>query len=335
LVYDVVPMTSNPSTAIPSAPNSRLIPPEWYLIGVVIVWSLSFSLMKRWQDAAQLWAGDDFLLQSQASFALMTVRMGLASLCFIAAKPRVALAPDRRAWLAGTCVGLCMWSGLALQLLGLALTSPAMSAFFTSLASFFAPMILLFMGVRQNRLLWIGLAVAMVGGVVMVEGGWKFGPGEALTVLSAVFFATQVVVLDRMGGELVAHRLTLAFFTVNTLASALSLAVLVIWRGNGAEFIGWLSAMLGQPTVLFDLLLLLVFPTLIGFGWMNRYQPLVGAGRAALIYLLEPVFATAFSVAYQHEGLTWHLVTGGLLVLGGNLLGEWGRAAKPNPPECT
>ena len=85
--------------------------------------------------------------------------------------------------------------------------------------------------------------------------------------------------------------------------------------------------MLAQPGVLFDLLLLLIFPTLIGFGWMNRYQPLVGAGRAGLIYLLEPVFATAFSVAYQHEALTWHLLFGGLLVLGGNWMGELGRGA--------
>ena len=326
-------MPSIPTDNSPAAPASRLIQPEWYLVGVVIVWSLSFSLMKRWQDAAQLWAGDDFLLQSQASFALMTVRMGLASLCYIAAKPRVALAPDSRAWLAGTCVGLCMWSGLALQLLGLALTTPAMSAFFTSLASFFAPMILLCLGVRQKRLLWIGLAIALAGGVVMVEGGWKFGPGEALTVLSAVFFATQVVILDRMGGGLSSHRLTLAFFTVNTLASALALVVLITWRGNSSDFIAWLGGMLSQPGVLFDLVLLLVFPTLIGFGWMNRYQPMVGAGRAALIYLLEPVFATAFSVAYQHEGLTWHLVAGGLMVLGGNLLGELGRGDPTGTPQ--
>ncbi len=319
-------MTSTKPALVSPKNSSGWIAPEWYLLGVVIVWSLSFSLMKRWQDAAKLWAGDDFLLQSQASFALMTVRMGLASLCFIAAKPRVALAPDKGAWLAGTCVGLCMWSGLALQLLGLALTSPAMSAFFTSLASFFAPLILLTLGVRQNWWLWGGLAIAMAGGVVMVEGGWKFGPGEALTVLSALFFGTQVVVLDRMGGGLVAHRLTLAFFTMNTLASGLSLLALIVWRGNGADCLQWLGGMLSQPGVLLDLGLLLVFPTLIGFGWMNRYQPLVGAGRAALIYLLEPVFATAFSVAYQHEGLTWHLVAGGAMVLGGNLLGELGRA---------
>ena len=307
--------------------NSRRIAPEWFLIGVVVVWSLSFSLMKRWHDAAEDWAGDDFLLQSQASFALMTVRMGLASICLALFNPKVALVADKKAWIAGTCVGLCMWSGLALQLLGLALTTPAMSAFFTSLASFFAPLILLVLGIRQSKWLWAGLAFALLGGVVMVEGGWKFGPGEGLTVLSAIFFGSQVVILDRMGGGLVASRLTLAFFTVNTVFSAVSLMILVVWRGNGVDFVAWLAGMLAQPSVLFDLLLLLIFPTLIGFGWMNRYQPLVGAGRAGLIYLLEPVFATAFSVAYQHEALTWHLLFGGLLVLGGNWMGELGRGA--------
>jgi drug/metabolite transporter (DMT)-like permease len=55
---------------------------------------------------------------------------------------------------------------------------------------------------------------------------------------------------------------------------------------------------------------------------MNRYQPHVSAGRAALIYLLEPVFATAFSVAWGHDPLTARLFLGGGLILAGNLLIE-------------
>ena len=46
------------------------------------------------------------------------------------------------------------------------------------------------------------------------------------------------------------------------------------------------------------------------------------AGRAALIYLLEPVFAAAYSIAWGLDVLTLRLVTGGVLILGGNLLVE-------------
>ena len=87
--------------------------------------------------------------------------------------------------------------------------------------------------------------------------------------------------------------------------------------------------MFSQLEVVLDFALLLALPTLLGFGWMNKYQPKVSLGRAALIYLLEPVFATLFSLAYQHESLSMHLAIGGSLVLLGNLMGELGPARKP------
>jgi len=317
------------SSAQPVSRSRPAIAPEWFLVAVVLFWGLSFSLMKHWHMAAEEWSDGQVMLQAQASLALMAVRMSLAALCMACFRPVVSFTRDRAAWTAGTCVGLSMWVGLGLQLLGLAFTTPAMSSFFTSLASFFAPVLLLALGVRQSPWLWAGLGVALVGGVVMVEGGWRFGSGEGLTALAAVFFGLQVVVLDRMGGGLNSYRLSLAFMTVNAVASVLGVAGLIAWEGNGPGFLTWLAAMLSQPAVLFDMLMLLALPTLVGFGWMNRYQPLVGAGRAALIYLLEPVFATAFSLAYSHETLGWHLLLGGILVLGGNLVGELGRDKSP------
>jgi drug/metabolite transporter (DMT)-like permease len=44
--------------------------------------------------------------------------------------------------------------------------------------------------------------------------------------------------------------------------------------------------------------------------------------RAALIYLLEPVFSAAFSLWWRLDQLTGPLLLGGGLVLAGNLLVE-------------
>ena len=55
---------------------------------------------------------------------------------------------------------------------------------------------------------------------------------------------------------------------------------------------------------------------------MTTYQPRVSATRAALIYLLEPVFGSLFSLAWGHDELTARLVIGGALILGGNLIVE-------------
>ncbi len=55
---------------------------------------------------------------------------------------------------------------------------------------------------------------------------------------------------------------------------------------------------------------------------MTSYKPGGSASRAALIYLLEPVFGGMASIAWQHDKLSVHLVAGGVMIVGGNLLAE-------------
>ena len=71
-----------------------------------------------------------------------------------------------------------------------------------------------------------------------------------------------------------------------------------------------------------DLGLLTLLCTVLPFHWFNVYQPRVPASRAALIYLLEPVFASLFSLFWGHDTLALPLLVGGGLILAGNALVE-------------
>ena len=75
---------------------------------------------------------------------------------------------------------------------------------------------------------------------------------------------------------------------------------------------------------------------MLPFHWFNVYQPQVSASRAALIYLLEPVFALLFSIWWGHDRLNLKLLMGGSLILAGNMLVEapgWFRKTKiADPP---
>ena len=87
--------------------------------------------------------------------------------------------------------------------------------------------------------------------------------------------------------------------------------------------------MLSAPRTAWSVVALATLPTAVAFHWMNSYQPLVPASRAALIYLLEAVFAAAFSVMLGIDKLTARLVLGGALIIAGNVLVEvpgWLRA---------
>jgi drug/metabolite transporter (DMT)-like permease len=78
-----------------------------------------------------------------------------------------------------------------------------------------------------------------------------------------------------------------------------------------------------------------VFCTVLAFYWMNRYQAHVTPSQAALIYTLEPIFATVWAMFipglispligldYPSERPGWELGIGGLLVVIGNALALW------------
>jgi drug/metabolite transporter (DMT)-like permease len=116
--------------------------------------------------------------------------------------------------------------------------------------------------------------------------------------------------------------LTVAFLGVTgLLGAALTLALAATGPGLGA-WLSWLIDLLSQRAVATDVAVQVLLPTVLAFHWMNVYQPRVSAGRAALIYLLEPVFAAVFSVMWRYDPVTVRLFLGGGLILAGNLLIE-------------
>jgi drug/metabolite transporter (DMT)-like permease len=131
-----------------------------------------------------------------------------------------------------------------------------------------------------------------------------------------------MLVLDCLGQRLEPGHLSIGFLGTAGLLG-LSGVVALASAGPGlGVWRDWLADMLGRPEVLRSLVCQVILPTVLGFHWMNTYQPLVSPTRAALIYLLEPVFTAVFSVWVGHDKLTWPLIYGGTLILAGNVLVE-------------
>lgn len=305
------------------------------LVLTTLLWGLSFPLVKNWQEASGACPGGELL----ASLTLIAVRMGLALLLLAVVRPGLFTRASRREHAAGAVIGLAFGAGFVLQVWGLARTSPALSAFLTSLAGAWVPLLAYaFCRLTAPRLTLLGLGVGMAGAAVLgidLRQPWMLGGGEGLTVLASVLFAGQIVLLDRLG-----QGLRPAYFTAGVLAATGGLALVgaVGLAGDGAGVMAWLEwtgAMLARPAVLRDVLLLTVFSTLLAMLLMNAYQPHVPASRAGLIYLLEPVFASLFSLGMGHDPLTPRLLLGGGLILGGNLLVElprWLREGRKGRP---
>jgi drug/metabolite transporter (DMT)-like permease len=309
-----------------AASAARGRPSESFAAAMLVVaclcWAAFFSLCKSWLEAARDCPGGDLV----ASLTLLGLRTVLALAAFAAWKPRLFLTLGRRELAVGLLLGALNGLGNVLQVWGLASTSPALSGFFTSLASLWVP-VLAFVCLRLPvaAATWAGMALGLLGLAVLgISRGesWGLGFGDGLTVLSSLAFAWFILALDRLGRGVNAARLTLVLIAVAGLPTVFLAVAVAAWQGQLVPWLGWLGGVLWQPAVAADVLLLTLLSTIVATHLMSAYQPRVPASRAALIYLLEPVFAAGLSVAVGHDAVSGRLLLGGALILGGNALVE-------------
>jgi drug/metabolite transporter (DMT)-like permease len=310
------------------------------LVVACLCWALSFSLTKNWHNAARGCPGGALV----GGLTLMALRSGLGLLLLAAVQPHLFRRPSRREHRIGLLLGLVNWTGFAMQVYALASITPALSGFFTSLASAWIP-VLAFVCFRLpvSRPTLIGLGLGITGvAVLSFDFGDLFSDGEspalkagdALSLAASVIFAVTVLLLDRLGRTVKSSHLTVSFIAITGLASLLLVLGLVAAGPGPGAWLSWLLAMLREPAVVLDVVLLTLFPTVLATYCLTTFQPRVSAGRAALIYLLEPPLAAIVSLVLGHDSLTARLVVGGALIVGGNLLVEmrvWWKAWENGP----
>jgi drug/metabolite transporter (DMT)-like permease len=213
----------------------------------------------------------------------------------------------------GILAGGALVVGYVLQTVGLQYTGSATSAFITYLLVVFVPLLaLLILRRRPHPVTLAGVVVAVIGLVLLTDPGGAgqtggFGRGEVLTLGCAVAFAAHVVIL----GE-TAHRhdpIRLAAVQV-TVVGALC-AVPGLWLG-GYRF--------PMPAVAAAIATALV-ATALAFGLQVFGQRSVPPARAALLLLLEPVFA-GIVASIRGESLRAVQLGGAALILVAVLLAE-------------
>jgi drug/metabolite transporter (DMT)-like permease len=294
-------------------------------------WSLSFPTMKA------LTATQQALVPAGGSWFFTSLdvmcRFGAAGLIMLMVSARTVRGLTRSE--ASQGVGLAVFGagGILFQMDGLAHTSASTSAFLTQCYAILIP---LWLAVRHGHRpsLRTGLACLMVifGVAVLSRFDWRdfrLGRGELETLIASVLFAGQILWLARpvYAGNNVNHFSWVMFLSMALLAAPLAVATtpragdwLRAWdSGAAAGFLG----------------LLVGLSTLGGYMLMNHWQPHVSATEAGLIYCIEPVLASALALVlpawfsrwagidYPNETLTTHLLLGGGLITGANVLVQW------------
>jgi len=231
----------------------------------------------------------------------------------------------------GLLVGAFFGAGMLAQLAGLAYTLPSISAFLTSLVVVFVPVAQALLLKRPVRTVtWMAVLLALGGSVVMAQP-WNVSPGalpengrqlpmpfigETLTVLCAVLFAGQLLSLDVFGKVANTTRLTLIMMFTTAMLNV----------GFGAAFGGaaydseTVVALFSDVRFILPVVANTLLASILAIHLMNKYQPLVTPAMASVIYCLEPVFATLFSILLQTESFSGAIALGGVLIVSAVLL---------------
>jgi len=244
--------------------------------------------------------------------AFLAARFGVATLAlapFALARHRRRVTPHL--WRDSALAAITMAAGYVLQTVGLQHTTSSRSAFITYLLVVMVPVMasLTIRRVPTHRVM-VAVAVAAVGLFLLTDvSGGGFGRGELLTLGCAVGFAANVVVIAAVIERHDALVLTFVQLAMLTMVFVIPGQVQGGYRFGTST---WLAVAFTG-----------VFASAVAFSLQNWGQRTVGPSRAAILLVMEPVFAAGIDfVDGERLGLVG--VVGAALIITAVLISELG-----------
>ena len=298
--------------------------PDVAILLTTLIWGSTFAVARD-------------VLDSWPPLLYLALRMPLAALLFAALFPRQVFSAGRDAWKSGATLGVLIGLAFVMQTVGLLFTTPAKSAFISGLTTPLIPVVAyLLYRARPSRENLAGIILASLGGalILMPVGASGFNTGDMLTLGTTVLFATHVSLMSVYARRFDVRQLSAIQITV---AASLLLGAWLIVRACaalvGVEALPQGLAREALPLVwnvriLVQLAYLITIATVGVFLIWTWGQARTSAAHAAVIFSLEPIFATGFAVVLRGsaEWTGGRATIGALLVVAGVIVSElrWG-----------
>lgn len=247
------------------------------LVGAAFLFGATFVVVKSALDSIE-------------PLSFIAWRFALGALVLAA----LAIPRGKKLWLHGSLAGLALFSGYALQTLGLQYTTASNSALITGIYVVITPFLAALFARRAPSPWVVTAAAAAFAGVVLLTGvgDLSLDTGDLLTLGCALAFASHIVALAQF-----AHRHPVVPFTTVQLAVTGLLSGALAWLFESGPGIPdrsvWAAIALTALGVTVGAYLLQIWA-----------QTVVGAGTAAVVLSAEPAFGVATAWVVLGERLT-------------------------------
>ena len=267
--------------------------------------------------ATLIWGTSFFILKNTIDALPVCFVLGLRFLIAFAVLAAVnfkKLKMSKQTFLQGLLLGAVLAAAYLIQTFGLFYTTPAKNSFLTATYVIIVPFISwLFYKKRPSRYNVIA-AVLSFSGILLVSfgGGEGVQIGDLITVACGIFYALQIIYLNRFGNKDNVSRLVIVETgTVGVVCMLLSLIIEIPSGNVSVSSDGWLS-----------ILYLALIATCLAQRLQAAGQRYVSSERASLVLSLEAVFGTVFSAIFYHEVLKPYLIIGFIIIFAAIIISE-------------
>jgi drug/metabolite transporter (DMT)-like permease len=267
------------------------------LMLTTLIWGSTFFMAK---DILTVWP----------PMAYMFVRFVTAALLLTVMFPHQLARARGEAWRAGVTLGVLMGIGFGLQAAGQVYTTASKSAFVTGLTTPLVPFVAyVLLRAKPGVENLIGVVFASLGGLLILAPQGTDGTvnsGDLLTLAATTMFAMHITLMSVYARRYDVRQLTVLQITAVAAIYTLVQVGLRAWE----TFAGALPQALARETlpfvwsgrVVWQLVYLATVATIGSFLMWTWGQARTSATHAAIIFSLEPVFATLFAVAFIGAG---------------------------------
>lgn len=217
---------------------------------------------------------------------------------------------NRYYWIHGSVTGLMLALGYITQTIGCKYTTAGKNAFLTTIYVILIPLISWPLNKkRPHFVVFLSAVMALVGiGLLALrnEGGvLGFNVGDILTLICGLFYALHIIFTAKFSQDKNPVILTWIQFIV---AAVFSWAVSPLIDGSFSV------ALLKSSRVIFSMLYLGIFSSLVAFLLQNICLKYMESSLASLFLSLESVFGVVFSTIFLRERMTLVMIIGCVLI---------------------
>ncbi len=286
--------------------RNQTIKSDFVLLLAALIWGFAFVAQRAGMEFVGPFTfnGIRFVLGTLSLVPMLYIKLPESK-----ARPRPGW--NRITFTGGLFAGLALFIAASFQQIGIINTTAGKAGFITGLYVILVPVLGMFVGQRTRYNVWMGALLAVAGLYLLsIRTGFTIAAGDALVLVSAVFFALHILLIGNYTARVSAVRLSVVQFG---LVAALSLV----------------AALLTEEIVLRDILdaaIPIIYGGVFSVGIAYTLQVIgqrhAHPAAASIILSLESLFAVVGGWLLLHEHMSTRSLAGCGLMLAGMILAQ-------------